>query len=354
MIHKPVSPVLALLLLLEGLRTSVPAAEEARAAARFPREGERDLLRGAIDRGLGFLAGQQLPSGAMSRKYPVAITGLSGLAFLGAGHHVQGGTYARVLKKSLKYLQSESEKGSGYIGDPHSRMHGHCYAVLFLTQASGEIAPENQADVARMIRLGVDVIVGSQTSAGGWHYLPENTTQDEASLTICALQSLRAAREIGFQVPKSTVDRAVAYVMKCQAPDGSFQYSLTLGDRHTSYGLTVAALSTLHAAGIYDNSGACIKKGFDFARKSLGMFPGEPLNAAEKEFFFYANLYAAQAYWQAGGELWAQWRKAAEPHLLARQAEDGSWSDDFGEECATAMALLILEVPLGYLPIFQR
>jgi hypothetical protein len=42
-------------------------------------------------------------------------------------------------------------------------------------------------------------------------------------------------------------------------------------------------------------------------------------------------------------------------YLLARQRPDGSWPDDnYGDEFGTAMAVLILEVPLQYLPIFQR
>jgi hypothetical protein len=40
--------------------------------------------------------------------------------------------------------------------------------------------------------------------------------------------------------------------------------------------------------------------------------------------------------------------------LLATQAADGSWESRFGKGYATAVALLVLEVPLGYLPLFER
>jgi hypothetical protein len=238
-------------------------------------------------------------------------------------------------------------------------MHGHCYAILFLTQLYGELPLEEQGRVRDIIQNGLRVIMRSQTGLGGWYYTPENPEGlDEASITICALQALRAANGIGFTVPKSTINRATNYVKKCQsAADGSFRYSLRGGDQHSSYALTVAAVSTLQAAGDYD--APQINLGLDFARRLLRAFPDEPVKAADKEFFFYANLYAAQAYYQAGGDLWANWHPQARRYLLKRQvtdgsARDGSWSDDYGAEFGTAVAILILEVPLNYLPIFQR
>ncbi len=107
-------------------------------------------------------------------------------------------------------------------------MHGHCYAVLFLTQIHGELGREEQAEVREMIRDGVAVILDAQTRLGGWYYQPRNLTgEDEASLTICALQALRAANGIGIGVSKTRIDRAIEYIRKCKTDDGSFRYSLT-------------------------------------------------------------------------------------------------------------------------------
>jgi hypothetical protein len=39
---------------------------------------------------------------------------------------------------------------------------------------------------------------------------------------------------------------------------------------------------------------------------------------------------------------------------VKKQEVDGSWDDDYGREYGTAMAVLILEIPVQYLPIFQR
>ena len=58
--------------------------------------------------------------------------------------------------------------------------------------------------------------------------------------------------------------------------------------------------------------------------------------------------------WQAGGERWARWYPAVRDELIARQGPDGSWTSAYGSEYATAMCLIILQMPENQLPIFQR
>ena len=58
--------------------------------------------------------------------------------------------------------------------------------------------------------------------------------------------------------------------------------------------------------------------------------------------------------WIRGGEDWDQWYPAIRDELLRRQTAAGFWTDGFGNEYGTAMALIILQMPNNYLPIFQR
>jgi len=361
-------PALALSVLLPALARpgeegGAPGAPEPDAAttARVWSGVRPAPVRAAIDRALAFLARKQLGSGAIGGRFPVAVTSLAGLAILGAGYRADGGPYTKTLNGAIGFLKRSLGSPPGYIADDKSRMHGHSYAVLFLTQIHGELRRDEQSEVGSMIRDGVALILDSQTKLGGWYYLPrgldpDGGTLDEASLTICALQALRAANGIGFVVPKDRIDKAISYIHRCKAEDGSFKYSLTTRDAHRSYALTVAAVSALHAAGAYDAED--VREGIDYARREIARRPSDPMRAAGKEFFFYANFYAAQAFYQAGGEVWATWYPAAVRYLLERQGrvgdEAGSWDDDYGPEFGTAMAALILEVPLGYLPIFQR
>ena len=313
--------------------------------------------RAPVERGLEYLRSQQLrESGAVGGKYAVAVTSLAGLAVLGAGYQPHQEPYGAMLKRCIRYILDSGRNGRGFIteGDEsESRMHGHCYAVLFLCEVLGSLEPEEEEEVARLIKRAVLVIEGAQSKEGGWWYYAENKdNEDEASVTVCALQALRSARNVGFHVDSKRIDRAIRYVFKCQdASDGSFAYS-TKELRRTTYALSVAAISTLNAAGVYDSKP--LQKGLDFMRRSLESVRN-PWKAAEEEHAFYANLYAVQALYQGGGEMWNRWYPGIREHLLSKQRSNGSWDEDrYSKEFATAVAVLILEVPLGYLPIFQR
>ncbi len=306
----------------------------------------------AIERGLAYLERRQTT--AIGEKYKVAVTSLSGLAVLGAGHHPREGTFSDFLAGCVTYLRSVEQDGYMTEQEEASRMHGHCYAVLFLTEILGSLPPEEERAVSGLVQRGVRVIERAQSSAGGWYYDRDNReNKDEASVTVCALQALRAARNVGVTVDSFCVKQALRYVRRCQAEDGSFAYSLAHEDRgRRTYALTVAALSTLNAAGVYDSPE--LTKGLDYVRRRLADHQRSPWRAAEEEYPYYANLYAAQTLYQDGGDLWDAWYPAVSGYLRSKQRDDGSWESNYGNEYGTACAVLILEVPLGYLPIFQR
>jgi len=332
----------------------------------FPPRAMKDwaAIEPAVEAGLRFLRESQAASGAVGSRCPVAVTSLAGLAVLGAGHQPQEGPHGEMLDKCLGYLKGaarplpRANDGRQYFtdeGETRSRMHGHCYAVLFLCELYGSL-PRREAEIADLIRRAIPVIEGAQSKEGGWYYEPDDILLDESSVTVCALQALRAARNVGFSVEVKRIDRAISYVKRCQdTKDFSFKYSLSPGvDGHdrTSYALTTAALSTLNSAGVYRSPE--LQKGLDYVRRMIGSAKS-PWHAAEEEHDYYANLYAAQTLYQDGGDLWTAWYPKVREHLLRKQRSDGRWENGpWGDEYATAMALLILEVPLGYLPIFQR
>ena len=319
----------------------------------------------SIRDGLAFLAKRQDPgTGRFAQHYPVAVTALGGMAFLGAGAEYNRGPYGDNLSRAVGFLISRADPNrGGYIHDDSfdkpSRMHGHAYAVLFLSQVYGTVvgtlnAAGDEARLREVIRRGVAVIESAQTSDGGWGYHPKDRF-DEASITVCCLQALRAAKDAGFNVTPSVIRRALRYLKGCAKPDGSFKYSLARNQSKSTYELTAAAISTFDAAGEY--TAAEHKKGVDYMRRRLERFRSRPLDASI-DYKFYGNLYAAQVFHQLGGPDWDRWAPVAQRQLIDEQGKDGApagaWKSRFGEEYATALALLILEVPLGFLPIFER
>lgn len=313
----------------------------------------------AVSKGLQFLKSpRQNHDGSFGRNYLLANSSLAGLALLGNGNSYNRGPYGEQLAKVLHFILSCQDKW-GYIDDSQSRMHGHGYATLFLAEIYGMLPPALQGSVYKALKNACSVIVESQTSEGGWGYYPSNIIgysrylSDEGSVTVTQVQALRAARNAGINIPKAVIDKGIKYIERCMTPGGC---KYTLNSSRKTYTLTAAALSVLNAAGVYRSE--ALTMGLNFMRRRIA---AEDIPLRASEWPWYGNLYAAQAMWQAGGEDWEKWYKKSYEWLLQTQRSNGSWSgarggwgSGYGDVFATAIACLILEVPIGYLPIFEK
>lgn len=307
-------------------------------------------IKAAIDAGLDWLAKQQNPtdgSFGTSGGYAssAAITGLAGLAFLANGSTPGRGKYGKNTALCLDFILAHTGR-SGFIagaGVSHGPMYGHGFATLFLAEAYGM---GGRPDVREKLTRAIDLIVQTQNDEGGWRYQPIKFDAD-LSVTICQIMALRAARNNGIKVPKSTIDKAIDYVKKSQNSDGGFSYMLN--SRGSGFPRSAAGVCSLYNCGIYE--GKEITEGLKYLLKFL---PGSGRTSQEGHYF-YGNYYATQAMFIAGGEYWAKWWPAISQDLLKKQSKtNGSWDGDAGKEYATAMACIILLVPNRYLPILQR
>lgn len=315
----------------------------------------------SIDRALVYLANHQHPDGSFGSgsayKRNVAVTALSGMAFLSAGHTPGRGLYGKNVDKSIEYILS-CAKPTGYIvredSAGHGPMYGHGFATLFLAEVYGmtpqKPGPDGEDPVRKALKNAVQLIVNSQNREGGWRYDPDGRDAD-VSVTVCQMMALRAARNCGIAVPKTTVDQCVEYIKKCQNSDGGFKYQLTMmqGGSRSDFPRSAAGVVTLYSAGLTE--GREIERGLAYL---LRFQPRGDLLRYDAHYF-YGQYYAVQAMWHAGDDRWAQWYPAIRDELTARQLPDGSWNDSLiNSEYATAMACLVLQMPNNYLPIFQR
>lgn len=339
-----------ILLLLIGTNASAqpPAVRnlESTAAELVPPETQK-----AIDRGLRFLANHQHADGSFGSgttyRRNVAVTSLAGMAFLSAGHMPGRGLYGGNVDKSIEYILA-CAKPSGYIiredSTGHGPMYGHGFATLYLAEVYG-MSPRK--DVRDALKGAVQLIVNSQNREGGWRYDPDGKDAD-VSVTVCQMMALRAARNCGIAVPKTTVDQCVDYIKKCQNADGGFRYQLAM--RHQSdFPRSAAGVVTLYSAGMTE--GREIERGLSYLQR----FPPRGDLMRHDAHYFYGQYYAVQAMWHAGDERWQQWYPSIRDELTGRQRPDGSWADSLiNPEYATAMACLVLQMPNNFLPIFQR
>ncbi|MCH2160523.1 MAG: terpene cyclase/mutase family protein [Phycisphaerales bacterium] len=306
-------------------------------------------LDATIRKGLAALAEMQNNDGSFGRgRYGkhVGITALCALAFMADGNLPDRGKYGLEVRRALDFvIDNATETGLLAAETSHGPMYGHGFATLFL----GEIYGMNPSDDRVRDALGraVQLIIRSQNDEGGWRYNPVPYDAD-VSVTICEIMALRSARNAGIKIPRDTIDNAVDYVRRCQNSDGGFRYMSQSGG--SAWPRTAAGVASLFYAGIYEDE--AIERGLDYlVRTAMPGSGGGPGHA----HFYYGHYYAVQAMYLAGGEWWSRWWPAMRSELIRRQASSGGWVDhQIGSAYATAMSLIILQMPKRYLPIFQK
>jgi len=315
---------------------------------------------GAVKRGLDYIAKMQNKQrGNVGFQAPLAFTALSGLAWMAGGSTPTRGPYASNVASALKFVLQCARGNTGYINEGSARlaggsgMHGHGYALLFLSELYGMCGDMSDSigddSVREAIVRAVGVTERAQHSQGGWTYDPQPNGH-EGSVTVTQVQALRAARNIGVSISQKVVERGVSYIKKSTNADGTIMYMLGQGS-HSTYPLTAAGACVYAYYGLYDDpmGQKCMKALFDFI---MGKRPGQ--NA---HFDSYATFYAGQACFfmkRKEPKYWIEGYSRIRKQLLSTQQKNGAWTADgyegsFGTPCAT----LILQIPFRILPIFQ-
>jgi hypothetical protein len=371
--------LLALLLCVVQDPGSGSAARPPGVEAWFGRE-QAQKCTAAAERGLDWLRSQQLASGCWTGlvghkqgdTYEVlaqsllpeaqqrsghghlGVTALCGMAFLANGNLPDRGPHAAVVGKVVDYIARTAQE-NGFLTDAGTRMYSHAFATLFLAEVHGMAAT---ARTKATLERAVNLIVDSQNVHGGWRYNPFDREID-LSVTVCQLQALRAARNIGIRVPIETIDKAMAYVHASRVDSGPLRglYYYKIHGRGnyqkpTEYAINAAALTALSSAGVHDD---------DLVDPVLTFLGNEYSALAESYhrthfYYWYGNYYAAQAFYQHGGVRLRSYFARLADDLLEAQGADGRWRNHVGpgDEFATAVACILLLMPKQYLPIFQR
>ncbi|MBM4062871.1 MAG: terpene cyclase/mutase family protein [Planctomycetes bacterium] len=309
----------------------------------------------AVQRGLLWLSRSQGGDGSWRNAggygtYPAAMTGLAGMALLASGSTPTRGRYWKEVRLAVDFLLRNADATNGVISVPQEEgrsMYGHGFATLFLASVYGmEEDQRKQERLERVLAKAVSLIASAQSSAGGWIYTPDNSS-DEGSVTITQVQALRACRMGGIVVDKKVIDRAIGYIKRCQNPDGSIRYSLNSGSDGRP-AITAAGVAVLYNAGVYDDQ-PFVEKAYQYCKKHI------QVSVNSTGHHFYAHLYWSQALYQHGGKDWTDYFAKMSAYLLRLQKKDGSWEGDgVGTVYGTSIALTILQLPYALAPIYQR
>jgi hypothetical protein len=136
-------------------------------------------------------------SGPGAGNFTAGLTGLSVLAFLGAGYsHLSGDLYisaerpghvlpfGRVVKKAVAWLQ-DHQAADGSMGvDGPKGMYNHAIAALAISEAYGMTASR---DLQGPTQKAIDYLVASQNPGKGWRY---SARCGESDSSVTALNAL--------------------------------------------------------------------------------------------------------------------------------------------------------------------
>jgi hypothetical protein len=341
----------------------------------------------SVDRALAWLVTQQREDGSfatLDRGQP-AVTSLCILAFMAHGNMPGEGGYGKHLERAADYaMRCQKENGLitlvGPAGPRISRSvehdigsaaaYNHAISSLTLSEVYGMAVAENderlQRTIAKSLRATLEMQHWPKDRAvdqGGWRYLNDFNQEDsDLSITGWELKFLRSARNAGFDVPKDSIDEAVAYVNRTFSEEyGAFGYAAGNYD-FRSRGMAGAGILALAHAGQHNSARAertaqwVLEHDFDNYNR-IETFTQNYYN----DRYHYGLFNCCQGMYQLGGRPWQQFFPRLVRTLLANQQPDGSWPAEshfhdgqFGNAYTTALVVLSLGAPNELLPIYQR
>lgn len=313
---------------------------------------------------LKYLAAQQLPDGSWSgdkndpqnNKWPVAMTSYVMMAFMANGNLPDAGPYAKQVKQGLQFLlDSVESNGMFREKDKSHYMYSHGLATMVLAEIYGET---QDPAIRPKLEHAVVLIVRGQNSEGGWRYQPGSKDAD-LSVTVPQTVALCAAKRAGIAVPQATLDRAIAYIKRCQiSPQGGFAYQV--GQNWGNFSRTAAAIYALQICGLYDDQ--MVTDGSKYVMNDITRCnqPGW-----QTDWLTYGTYYAAVGHYLIGGQKWKNYyQDFGQQYLLHHVTTAGDMSHwdanldpkakEVGSNWCTAVFTTTLSLPYGYLPLYQR
>jgi hypothetical protein len=352
-----------------GAQEAAAPADSRQVAASSESAFRKDEVDLSLDRAIAWLRSKQREDGAiLDRSHDTTMTALSIMAMASVG--VQPGDASpagQSMQKALEFvLRPDRADEKGYFGDRDgSRMYGHGIITLMLTEMLGMgTSKEQDLLIHDRCQKAIDVILSAQKTRkpvqarGGWRYTPSAADAD-LSVSVWQLMALRSAKNDGLDVPASAIADAVEYLRRSYAspldrnglPEKKASgFCYEPNQNNPTFTMTAAGLLAMQVCGEYESP---LTTG---AADWLLVHPPQ----WKERFCSYGTYYYAQGMYQRGGEHADTAEKLVREMLLPRQAADGSWTAENGEErnhgavYGTAMAVLSLSVKYHFLPIYQK
>lgn len=332
-------------------------------------EGEWEMTpqgEQAVERGLKWLSKNQGEAGNWESN-DLGLVALGALAYMSAGHMPDRGKYGDNVRRALDYIVSNA-KTSGLLNISGERrdMYNHGLSVFVLTQAYGVT---NDRRMGQIVDRGVKLICDVQAEDGGWDYVARRQQRgSDLSLAVMQAKALRAAMDMGLEIPPDNVEMAIRSVRSRYRPSGgpdgknygdhplagrpgAFTYN---GNKATT-AMAAAGAVCLQEFGQYKDFR--IHRSMDRVLEDVKTKMKQSAN--HTPFDAYTLYYVAQGIYQVGGKRWREGYPLLRDATIKTQSSDGYWEGGRvggrpGQLFGTSVAVFTLSIPNRYLPILQK
>ena len=323
----------------------------------------------AVERGLQWLTRNQYPDGHWSiDDFPgetseslgegsfvsnSAATGLSLLAFLGAGYTHQSGKHQEVVDRGMKWLVEHQKPDGDLFADETKYVwfYSHGIASIALCEAYGLTKdPALRAPAQKAL----DFIVESQHKEfGGWRYRPQ--FESDTSVSGWQLMALKSGEMAGLKVPKEAYAGVSRWLDSVESKSAVGQFSYHPREE-VSPAMTAEGLLMRQYLGAKREDAQLIA-GANYLRTRLPDF-------GQRDAYYW--YYATQVMFHMQGDHWNEWNNGLRDLLVTTQSKEGSvsgswdpsrpspdkWANGGGRHYLTCLNLLMLEVYYRHLPLY--
>ena len=283
-----------------------------------------------------------------------ALTGLSLLAYLGAGYTHLDGKYGPVVARGLEFLL-RSQKADGDLRGSSLAVGMYCHSMATLAICEA-YALTGDSRLRGPVEKAIGFLVRSRAVDGlAWRYAPGAPSGD-TSILGWAVMALKSARTVGIPIPPETQAGVLGWLKRVSKgrDNGLAFYNFEAAGTNPTPTMTAEAWACrqfLEVGGPGPSSDEAA--GYLLQNRS-----------DRGDFNIYYLYYGTLAMYQHGGDAWSTWNARVRDEVVRRQRAKGhmagSWDPDDspygtkgGRIYGTALATLTLEVYYRFLRLYE-
>lgn len=306
--------------------------------------------------------------------HEAGLTGLSLLAFLGAGFTHQEGEFQNTVKKALRYLKAIQDN-DGCFGsrEDHHFVYDHSICAMAMAEAFGMTGSNMLKGPAQK---GVDFIAMAQNHDPdrgwlGWRYGVKPGDSD-TSVTGWMALALKSARVANLEIPEHTWEGAIRHMEDMTGENMGYHKTgyITKGGPNARLQTQGKFLPNPSMDAINIITRMFVQHDGKIRNDPTVRGQAQQITSPENlptlddpnKLDYYYWYYASLAMFQMGDEYWKKWEKAMGDSLIQSQRSEGDettatygswdshscWGIAGGRVYATAINCLTLEVYYRY------